>query len=66
MADNGLGLDGAHEQKLFGMFQRFHDHVEGSGIGLYMVKKMVENAGGRIAVRSELGVGSTFLVYFSR
>ena len=64
--DNGLGLDAANEQKLFGMFQRFHDHVEGSGIGLYMVKKMVENAGGRIAVRSELGIGSTFLVYFSR
>ncbi len=63
--DNGLGLDPASEQKLFGMFQRFHDHVEGSGIGLYMVKKMVENAGGRIAVRSELGVGTTFLVYFS-
>ena len=64
--DNGLGLDAANEQKLFGMFQRFHDHVEGSGIGLYMVKKMVENAGGRIAVRTKLGVGSTFLVYFSR
>jgi PAS domain S-box-containing protein len=64
--DNGLGLDAANEHKLFGMFQRFHDHVEGSGIGLYMVKKMVENAGGRIAVRSKLGVGSTFLVYFSR
>ncbi|UOQ99032.1 ATP-binding protein [Hymenobacter sp. 5317J-9] len=64
--DNGLGLDPASEQKLFGMFQRFHDHVEGSGIGLYMVKKMVENAGGRIAVRSELGRGTTFSVYFSR
>ncbi|MDO7844776.1 ATP-binding protein [Hymenobacter sp. M29] len=64
--DNGLGLDAANKQKLFGMFQRFHDHVEGSGIGLYMVKKMVENAGGRITVKSELGQGSTFLVYFSR
>ena len=64
--DNGLGLDAAHEQRLFGMFQRFHDHVEGSGIGLYMVKKMIENAGGRITVRSELGVGSTFCVYFVR
>ncbi len=65
--DNGLGLDLAHEgeNKLFGMFQRFHDHVDGSGIGLYMVKKMVENAGGYIAVRSELGVGSTFSVYFT-
>lgn len=61
--DNGLGLDPAGQQKLFGMFQRLHDHVEGSGIGLYMVKRMIENAGGHIEVKSELGVGSTFLVY---
>jgi signal transduction histidine kinase len=61
--DNGLGLDVAGQQKLFGMFQRLHDHVEGSGIGLYMVKRMIENAGGRIEVKSALGVGSTFLVY---
>ena len=62
--DNGLGLNPANEQRLFGMFQRFHDHIEGSGIGLYMVKKMVENAGGRIAVQSAPGEGSTFTVYF--
>ena len=62
--DNGLGLNPASEQRLFGMFQRFHDHVEGSGIGLYMVKKMLENAGGRIVVQSELGRGSTFTAYF--
>ncbi len=61
--DNGLGLDPAGQQKLFGMFQRLHDHVEGSGIGLYMVRRMIENAGGRIEVKSKLGVGSTFLVY---
>ena len=47
------------------MFQRFHNHVEGSGIGLYMVKKMVENAGGRITVDSELGRSTTFWVYFT-
>jgi signal transduction histidine kinase len=64
--DNGLGLSPANEQQLFGMFQRFHDHVEGSGIGLYMVKKMVGNAGGRIAVQSQEGVGTTFSVYFPR
>ncbi|RZL15858.1 MAG: PAS domain S-box protein [Hymenobacter sp.] len=64
--DNGLGLDASGQQKLFGMFQRLHDHVEGSGIGLYMVKRMVENAGGRIEVESELDVGSTFAVYFPR
>ena len=63
--DNGLGLAAAHQAQLFGMFQRFHDHVEGSGIGLYMVKKMVENAGGRITVDSELGRGTTFWVYFT-
>lgn len=61
--DNGLGLDEAGQQKLFGMFQRLHNHVEGTGIGLYMVKKIVENAGGRIEVTSELHVGSTFVVY---
>ncbi|WP_051718900.1 ATP-binding protein [Hymenobacter sp. IS2118] len=66
VADNGLGLDPASEQKLFGMFQRFHDHVEGSGIGLYMVKKMIENAGGRIEVSSRLGIGTTFCVYFAQ
>ncbi|OON67563.1 sensor histidine kinase [Hymenobacter sp. CRA2] len=64
--DNGLGLNLANTQRLFSMFQRFHDHVEGSGIGLYMVKRIVENAGGRIEVASEIGVGSKFSVYFRR
>ena len=60
--DNGLGLTAAQQNRLFGMFQRLHDHVEGSGIGLFMVKKIVENAGGVITVVSEAGVGSTFTV----
>jgi len=63
VSDNGLGIDVAGQRKLFGLFERLHNHVEGSGIGLFMVKKMVENAGGRIAVASEVGVGSTFTVY---
>ncbi|MGI4735423.1 MAG: PAS domain-containing protein [Janthinobacterium lividum] len=63
--DNGLGLDLTQGQdKLFAMFQRLHTHVEGTGLGLYMVKKMVENVGGRLAVQSELDQGSTFRVYF--
>jgi PAS domain S-box-containing protein len=61
--DNGLGMSSSGRQQLFGMFQRLHDHVEGSGIGLYMVKRMVENVGGHIEVQSEVGVGSTFAVY---
>jgi len=60
--DNGLGLRPDQQAKLFGMFQRLHDHVEGAGIGLYMVKKIIENAGGTITVHSELGQGSTFTV----
>jgi signal transduction histidine kinase len=61
--DNGLGLSSAQLPRLFTMFQRFHDHVEGTGIGLYMVKRMVENAGGRIEVHSQLGAGTTFFVF---
>lgn len=60
--DNGLGLSEVQQDKLFRLFRRLHDHVEGSGIGLYMVKKMVENAGGTITVRSEPAVGTTFRV----
>ncbi len=64
--DNGLGLEAAQQAKLFGLFQRMHDHVEGSGVGLYMVRKIAENAGGRIEVESHVGTGSTFRVYFPR
>ena len=64
--DNGLGLNLTREPELFGMFRRYHTHVPGSGIGLYMVRRMVENAGGRIEVHSTLDEGSTFTVYFPR
>ncbi|MDJ0364093.1 PAS domain-containing protein [Hymenobacter sp. H14-R3] len=60
--DNGLGLSESQQGQLFTMFQRLHNHVEGSGVGLYMVKKIVENAGGTITVQSQLGVGTTFTV----
>lgn len=66
--DNGLGVDlsTGKQEKLFAMFKRFHTHVEGSGIGLYMVKKIVDNAGGKIEVESKPGVGSVFKVYFRK
>ncbi|MGI4761951.1 MAG: PAS domain-containing protein [Janthinobacterium lividum] len=60
--DNGLGLDPSQQSQLFGMFQRLHTHVEGSGVGLYMVKRLVENTGGHIHVASQPGVGSLFSV----
>ncbi|WP_022825849.1 ATP-binding protein [Hymenobacter norwichensis] len=64
--DNGLGISLTNSPKLFGMFERLHDHVEGSGMGLYIVKKIVENAGGSIEVASQVDVGSTFSVYLGR
>ncbi|TYZ06223.1 PAS domain-containing sensor histidine kinase [Hymenobacter lutimineralis] len=66
VADNGLGLDANQQRQLFIMFKRLHSHVEGSGVGLYMVKKIMENSGGRIEVESTPGLGSTFRVYFAR
>jgi PAS domain S-box-containing protein len=63
--DNGLGLVLGPEQKrkLFGLFERLHDHVEGSGMGLFTVKKIVENAGGHIEVESQLGQGTLFRLH---
>ncbi|MGI4738107.1 MAG: PAS domain-containing protein [Janthinobacterium lividum] len=62
--DNGLGLTERQQGQLFGMFRRLHTHVEGSGVGLFMVKRLVENAGGTITVDSTPDVGSTFTVAF--
>jgi PAS domain S-box-containing protein len=64
VADNGLGISEKGKEKLFGMFKRFHTHVEGTGIGLYIVKRIVENSGGKIEVESKEGEGTTFRVYF--
>ena len=61
--DNGMGIDPKEQDKVFGMFRRLHAHVEGTGIGLYMVKKIIENAGGKIALESQPGRGSTFTIY---
>ncbi|GAA4030163.1 hypothetical protein GCM10022409_13010 [Hymenobacter glaciei] len=60
--DNGLGLSEAQQGQLFGMFRRLHTHVEGSGVGLFMVKRLVENAGGTIVVSSQPDTGTTFTV----
>ncbi len=62
--DNGLGISAAQQEKLYTMFKRFHDHVEGSGVGLYIVKRIIENAGGMIEAESTEGVGTSFNVYF--
>lgn len=62
--DNGLGMDLSKGNKIFVMFKRLHNHVEGTGVGLYIVKRIVDNMGGRIEVESTPGKGSLFKVYF--
>jgi len=66
IADNGLGLTPKQQTKLFSMFKRLHTHVEGSGIGLYIVKRIIENNGGKIAVESFLDKGTIFKVYIAK
>jgi signal transduction histidine kinase len=62
--DNGLGVDMKKDgEKLFGMFQRLHNHVEGTGVGLHLIHSIIQEAGGRIDVDSQIGVGTTFTVY---
>ena len=63
--DNDLGLDALQQGKLFGLFVRLHNHVPGSGIGLCMVKKIAEHAGGIIPVHSQPGLGTPFVVMLS-
>jgi len=62
--DQGIGIPAEQLEKIFGMFKRLHrkDEYEGTGIGLAVCKRIVDQCGGAISVRSKLGEGSTFIV----
>lgn len=63
-SDNGEGIDmKKNGSRLFTPFIRFNNSQEGKGIGLYLIKKMIEKNGGRIEVESELEKGCRFAVY---
>lgn len=62
VSDNGLGLKQKDLKKIFSMFTRMHTHVEGSGVGLYLVKRIIDNIGGKLEVSSQEDVGTTFTI----
>jgi signal transduction histidine kinase len=63
--DNGLGIDLArHGDELFHLFRRFHPEAsEGTGVGLFLINRLVESGGGHIEVDSQPGLGTTFRVH---
>jgi signal transduction histidine kinase len=60
--DNGVGIKESALPKIFDMFYRAHDHGEGTGLGLYIVKEAIDKVGGTIAVHSHVGKGTTFKI----
>ncbi|WP_221393014.1 PAS domain S-box protein [Dyadobacter sp. NIV53] len=63
--DNGMGIDLVkNEGQVFGLYKRFHQHVEGKGMGLFMVRTQVEILGGTVSVSSEVNKGTEFLIRF--
>jgi two-component system, OmpR family, phosphate regulon sensor histidine kinase PhoR len=61
--DNGVGIETERQSEIFSKFSRLRPHIEGTGIGLFIVNKMVVNMGGKIEVESKPDMGTTFTIY---
>jgi signal transduction histidine kinase len=61
VSDNGMGIPAEHHERIFGLFNKLDARSEGTGVGLALVKRIIEIHGGRIWVESEPGMGATFL-----
>ncbi|MGI4863074.1 MAG: PAS domain-containing protein [Janthinobacterium lividum] len=67
VSDNGLGMDLTNPQApVFQLFVRQHPHIEGTGVGLYLVQRIVTSQGGHVEVSSTLGQGTTFSIYWTQ
>lgn len=64
-SDNGIGIDTEkYKDKLFKLYQRFHNQSEGKGLGLYLIKTQLDALGGTIEIESKIDVGTTFIIKF--
>jgi PAS domain S-box-containing protein len=64
-SDNGIGFDmNLVKDKVFGLHQKFHNHIDSKGIGLYLVNNHITSLGGKIEVESEINEGTTFIISF--
>lgn len=65
--DNGMGIDLIKRRdQVFGLYKRFHSHIEGKGTGLFMVKTQVETLGGSISIESTVNKGTEFKIEFNK
>ncbi|HRE66048.1 MAG TPA: HAMP domain-containing sensor histidine kinase [Cyclobacteriaceae bacterium] len=63
VSDNGLGINlESQKENVFKLYRRFHSHVDGKGLGLYLVKTQIDTLGGTINIESEINRGTTFIV----
>jgi signal transduction histidine kinase len=67
VADNGIGFDDAHRERIFQPFQRLHSHSEypGTGLGLAIVRRIAEQHGGQVQAHGWPGEGAEFVVDLS-
>jgi len=64
--DNGIGIDKSKQEEIFSKYYRLNNDIEGSGIGLYLVKELVINTGGKISMESEVDKGTEIRIYLKQ
>jgi signal transduction histidine kinase len=66
-SDNGIGMDMDRvKDRIFGLYQRFHERSDSKGIGLYLIHSQVTALGGKISVSSKVNEGTTFYIKFKQ
>ncbi len=58
--DNGIGIEPQYHERVFGLFNRLNPNIEGTGVGLALVRRIIEVHGGRVWLKSQPGAGATF------